>query len=424
MKLAHSALLIASFMLPNLLVARADDTASADLKILPSGAMPKLGGYMPQRLTLSTDKPADLKKAPELSAPLYGTLKFGGKDYLIALDEPDGKDATLHVDANGNGDLTDDEAATWTKKEFPAGNGKTATQYMGHFTLPLQTGDKPTRVTLAAYRFDKNDPQRAALKSTLLYYSDYALDGDITLAGAKYHAMLADDFATGDFRGNKDGPSSGVRLLIDLNHDGNFARRGEIFDAAKPFNISGTTWKLSDMTAGGSFKIVKSDEAVAEIKPPADHSVGKPITAFKATRMDGTAVNFPADYKGKIVMLDFWATWCGPCMGEVPGLVKNYNEYHPKGMEILGISLDQPNAAEKVKTVTADKGMSWPQVYDGKFWQAEIAQLYAIESIPAAFLVDGDTGDIIASGNALRGEALADTLKTAFAKKAAKAAQQ
>src|SRR5579864_4150695 len=131
---------------------------------------------------------------------------------------------------------------------------------------------------------------------------------------------------------------------------------------------------------------------------PATPTAGEPAITFRAQTLDGKTVNFPADYKGKLVMLDFWATWCGPCMGEVPGLVKAYNEFHPKGFEILGISLDQPNAAEKVKSVTAEKGMTWPQVYDGKFWQARVAQLYGIESIPHAFLIDGDTGKIVAEG--------------------------
>jgi Thioredoxin-like len=104
-------------------------------------------------------------------------------------------------------------------------------------------------------------------------------------------------------------------------------------------------------------------------------------------------------------------------MGEVPGLVKEYNELHPKGFEILGISLDQPNAGDKVKSVTAEKGMTWPQVYDGKYWKAEIADLYGINSIPAAFLVDGDTGEVLANGNSLRGDQLSATVKAALEKK-------
>jgi thiol-disulfide isomerase/thioredoxin len=400
----------------------AEDEAGAKMNVVASGAMRKMGGYRPQLLKMSATKPAGLTKAPKLAAPLYGQIAFGGKSYLMAVDEPAGKDAKLYVDSNGNGDLTDDPATAWTKREYPMPGGKKGVQYMGDFKLPLAgAGDKPELVNLGAYRFDKNDPQRAQLKDTFLYYTDYAYEGDVTLGGKSYHAMLTDDLATGDFRGKQAAQGgSGVRLLVDLNGDGKFDPRGEMFDAAKPFNVKGTTWKLADVTAGGAFKIGKSAEAVAEILPPPDHSVGKKITPFKATRTDGKAVNFPEDYKGKVVMLDFWATWCGPCMMEVPGLVKSYNEFHPKGMEILGISLDQPNAADKVKSVTAEKGMTWPQVYDGKFWKAEVADLYGIQSIPAAFLVDGDTGEILANENSLRGEELKATLTKALAKKGGK----
>jgi len=119
-------------------------------------------------------------------------------------------------------------------------------------------------------------------------------------------------------------------------------------------------------------------------------------------------------------MLDFWATWCGPCMGEVPSLVKTYNEFHARGIEVLGISLDQTEAAEKLKHVTADKGMTWPQVCDGKSWKGDIAQLYGVNAIPSAFLIDADTGEILASGGALRGEKLAISFEAALAHKAGK----
>jgi thiol-disulfide isomerase/thioredoxin len=389
--------------------------AQFGLQLMPSGAMQKLGGYSPQQVKMVKGKPAAMKNAPEMKSPLYGQIKFGGKTYLMAVDEPKGEDAKLYVDANGNGDLTDDPAPTWEKKEGAGPNGVQLTQYSGSFELPLGPGDKAEMVSLGCYRFDPNDPRRAQLKTTFLYYTDYAYDGEVTLAGKAYKAMLTDDAATGQFA---PAPGGSNRFLIDINGDGQFAPRGEAFKASEPFNVKGTTWALAaGGTDGMPVKVVKSDRRVAEVPLPPNHSVGAKITPFKAKRLDGKQVNFPDDYKGKVVMLDFWATWCPPCREEIPGLVSAYNAYHDKGLEVLGISLDQANQANEVKAFMKEQGMIWPQVYDGKFWKAAVAEKYEIHSIPATFLVDGDSGVILAAGGALRGGNLDGTLQKAIEKK-------
>ncbi|MDZ4404167.1 redoxin domain-containing protein [Prosthecobacter sp.] len=136
--------------------------------------------------------------------------------------------------------------------------------------------------------------------------------------------------------------------------------------------------------------------------------------AFEATTTAGAKLRFPEDYKGKIVMLDFWATWCGPCIAEVPNLTKVYTDLKPKGFEVLGISLDSERTREKLAQFTKDKGMAWPQICDGKGWEAELGKLYGVRAIPSCFLVDGTTGKILAKGTELRGAALRPTIEKAL----------
>jgi len=121
------------------------------------------------------------------------------------------------------------------------------------------------------------------------------------------------------------------------------------------------------------------------------------------TAVDGRKVDLK-DLRGKVVLVDFWATWCGPCIAELPNVKKVYADYHDKGFEIVGIALenaklvpdDTPEQAaakhEKAKQVlsefTALNDMPWPQYYDGKFWKNDISTRYDIASIPAMFLID------------------------------------
>jgi thiol-disulfide isomerase/thioredoxin len=103
------------------------------------------------------------------------------------------------------------------------------------------------------------------------------------------------------------------------------------------------------------------------------------------TAVDGTPVDI-SKLRGKVVLVDFWATWCGPCRAELPDVLAVYSKLHSKGFEIIGISLDQDKDA--LVKFTAQNGMTWPQYFDGKGWQNDISSSFGINSIPAMWLIN------------------------------------
>jgi thiol-disulfide isomerase/thioredoxin len=151
-------------------------------------------------------------------------------------------------------------------------------------------------------------------------------------------------------------------------------------------------------------KLAVSKIAASKLAPGSD-----PVP-FTVKDMDGKDVS-PADYKGKVLLVDFWATWCGPCMQELPNVLEAYKQYHDQGFEILGISLDRDTDKQKLLDTIKERGMSWRHVYDGKYWTAEVAVLHDVQSIPFTILYGRD-GKVVDTN--LRGEKLGEAVKAAL----------
>jgi peroxiredoxin len=150
-------------------------------------------------------------------------------------------------------------------------------------------------------------------------------------------------------------------------------------------------------------------------------ALGANAPLFTQNDKDGKAVTL-ASFKGKYVLVDFWASWCGPCRHDNPGIVKTFNQYKDKNFTILGVSLDSKRDPW-LKAIDDDK-LTWTQVSDLKYWKNEVAELYGVRAIPQNFLLDPN-GNIVAKN--LNGDALAAKLSQIFnvsggAGKAAKAA--
>ena len=128
--------------------------------------------------------------------------------------------------------------------------------------------------------------------------------------------------------------------------------------------------------------------------------LGEMVPDFEATDLDGEPISFEA-YRGKVLLVDFWAVWCGPCVAEMPNVKKVYETYKDKGFDIIGISLD--NDEQRLRDYLQENEISWRQVFSGKGWDSPVSRQYGIYSIPTMWLIDKD-GKLIS--HKARGEKL------------------
>lgn len=313
----------------------------------------------------------EIKKKPDGVSPRaqFGiNLSLRGKilSWMVDGDETDGY--VFYADWNGSGDLTDDTPMRFDKD--PA-TGRP----MLRVRREERDGDVTYPVSMTLVLDWLVPPTKTEKQLALKYYNRTTRTGELTAGGRRVAFRLT---GTSGFYAE---PFHSV--AFDLDGNGSYAPETEVFRVSEKYvNIGDTSYEFA----------VDPHGARLTLTPLAEHrasrvalTAGSPAPDFSFVDMDGRARRL-SDYRGKVVLLDFWGAWCAPCVAEAPRLVAAYAKYRDRGFEILGI--DTIDTREKAAAFIEKHGLRWTQTMEPE--KGAIQTLYRVSGFPTYFLIGAD----------------------------------
>src|SRR5581483_7351638 len=336
--------------------------------------------------TLADKSTLRLVKEPAWQSdhPRYQKLIIGNhekkKNIAVVIDEAAGRPPRIYVDANNNGDLTDDGDPVWADESDAVYRREVTIRA----TFVVDGKEREVGLPYLLMRVKGEALKKNNGGDVVIYSARYGRSGTVKLRGKEYLVSV---------RTTNQGlypPPDKQALLIDLNHDGKLDRSAlsaELFLGTEAFNVDGESYRVAGASETG-------DRVTLEVSPvkvaPRHYIVaGAPAPEFVFTTMDGKEQKL-SDLKGKFVLLDFWATWCGPCIAGFPHIRKMYDQSDRSQFEVIAVSIDggaaRPATRADVARYIQQSPITWPVAFDEG--RGRLARLFNVSGIPVHILID------------------------------------
>jgi len=360
--------------------------STGDLKYVDS-ILDLTTSYYPQAVQLSSDPISGLTEPTYSGTPTYASMTLAGRSFALVLDR-DGSNGKLYVDADESKVLS---PVDWMQRLWDG-------SYVGSASFQLRASDG--NGVRAYHLFLVWSP---TTPTVIIYFRDNYQEGRIELGGVRYKIAIIDE--------NSDGMFDDLEhdlLLIDLDRDGELLASSDSHERYwlnAPFNIDGTVYAAASVSADGSKIVIDKSDAWVEPKVPL--AVGFPAPDFSVVDADGEKLSL-SSLEGKIVVLDFWASWCAPCLDELPHVEAIAKDYADRGVVVIGVDLDRDEGA--FTGVVSYFGLTYRQVLDGA--DGKVSSLYRVSGIPMTYLIDRDG---IIRGKGLRGDDLKQAIVSSLA---------